>query len=262
MSKLGRLARGLSTVSRWSGAAIVAGLALGISTSATAQERTFSERAKEYWEKVVAGLESGAKSAGDEYHRLKSEAATATGPARAKMAAEMEAAGKKWAAAREKLATSLDHHAHAVHDEIKSLEEKASTATGPARAKMAAEAETLRKHLNAAREKVSAAFSSNMKAAGDEYAHLKDEAGKASDDARAKLRPRMDRLKAEWSSNREKLSAYLKEDLKRTEEDLHKLKDATTETAEAAKEKITRKLHELRDKSDSLAKDKLADESE
>ena len=262
MLKLARLGRGLSMASRSWGGLILAGLALGIATPASAQEKTFSERAKEYWEKVVAGMESGAKSAGDEYHKLKAEAATATGPARAKMAAEMEAAGKKWAAAREKLSASLEHHAHSVHEEIKALEEKTATATGPARAKMAAEAEALRKHWNVAREKVSAAFSSNMKAAGDEYAHLKDEAGKASEETRAKLRPRMERLKAEWSSNREKLSAYLKEDLKRTEEDLHKLKDATSETAEAAKEKLTRKLHELRGKSDALATEKLTDDSE
>jgi len=211
---------------------------------------------------VVSGMESGAKSAGDEYHKLKAEAAEATGPARAKMAEKMEAAGKKWAAAREKLAASLERHAHEVHDEIQALEEKTKTASGPARARMAAEAETLRKHWNAAREKVSAAFSSNLKAAGDEYAHLKDEAGKATDDTKAKLKPRMERLKAEWSTNRDKLSAYLKEDLKRTEEDLHKLKDATTETAEAAKEKLTRKLHELRGKSDALAKEKLTDDAE
>lgn len=262
MSNQAGLGRGLSAGSRPWIVAIVAGLALGSSASAPAQEKTFSERAREYWERVVAGLESGAKSAGDEYHKLKSEAATATGPARARMAAEMEAAGKKWAAAREKLAASLERHAHEVHDEIKALEEKASKASGPAREKMSAEAETLRKHWNAAREKVGAAFSANMKAAGDEYAHLKDEAGKATDDAKAKLKPRMERLKGEWSANREKLSAYLKEDLKRTEEDLRKLKDATTETAESAKEKLTKKIHELRGKSDELAREKLTDDSQ
>jgi ElaB/YqjD/DUF883 family membrane-anchored ribosome-binding protein len=262
MSNRAGLARVPSTRPRAWGVAIVAGLAVGIPTSASAQEKTFSERAKEYWEKVVSGLESGAKSAGDEYHKLKAEAATATGPAREKLAAEMEVLGKKWAAAREKLATSLEHHAHEVHDEIKALQEKAAKASGPAREKLAAEEEKLREHWHAAREKVSAALSSNMKAAGDEYAHLKGEAGKASEEAKAKLRPRMDRLKAEWSKDREKLSAYLKEDLKRTEEDLHKIGDASSEAARAAKEKLTRKLHDLRGKADSLAEDKAPDDSE
>ena len=170
----------------------------------------------------------------------------------------MEAAGKKWAAAREKLATSVERHAHEVHDEIKALEEKASTASGPAREKLKAEGEKLREHWHVAREKVSAALSSNMKAAGDEYAHLKDQAGKASEETRAKLGPRMEKLKAEWSRNREKLGAYLKEDLKRTEEDLHKLGDATSETARAAKEKLTRKLHELRGKADSAGRREVA----
>ncbi len=262
MSNQAGLARGPSTRPRTWCVAIVAGLALGISASASAQEKTFSERAREYWEKAIAGMESGAKSAGDEYHKLKAEAATATGPAREKMAAEMEVVGKKWAAAREKLATSLERHAHSVHDEIQALEEKTSKASGPAREKLAAEAESLREHWHDAREKVRGALHTNMKAAGDEYAHLKDEAGKASEETRAKLRPRMDRLKAEWSKDREKLSTYLKDDLKRTEEDLHKAGDATSEAARAAKEKLTRKLHELRDKSDSLAEDKAPGDSE
>lgn len=260
MSKRNGSDRGLATGWGSWGVWIVAGLALAGTASAGPQERTFSERAKEYWEKVVAGMESGARSAGEEYHKLKAEAASATGPAREKLAAEMEAAGKKWAAAREKLSTSLERHAHEVHDEITALEAKASTASGPAREKLSAEAESLRKHWHAAREKVGAAFSSNMKAAKGEYAHLKDEAGKASESTRAKLQPRLDRLKAEWSSNRDKLSAYLKDDLKRTEDDLHKLGDATSETAKAAKEKLTRKLHELRGKSDALAADTPPDE--
>jgi hypothetical protein len=266
MSNRDGSSRGLATGSRPWGVRIVAGLALGLALAgpslARAQEaeKTFSERVKEYWEKVVAAMESGAKSAGDEYHKLKAEAATATGPARARLAEEMEAAGKKWAAAREKLAASLERHAHEVHDEIQALEHKAATASGPAREKLAAQAESLRKHWHSAREKMSAAFSSNMKAAKDEYAHLRDQASKATEDTRAKLQPRMDRLKAEWSANREKLSAYLKEDLRRTEEDLHKLGDATSEAAKAAKEKLTRKLHELRGKSDALAAEPLLDE--
>jgi hypothetical protein len=249
----------------WSwGVWIVAGLGLILALAgARAQEpeRTFSERVKEYWEKAIAAMESGAKSAGDEYHKLKAEAATATGPARAKLAEEMEVASRKWSAAREKLSASLERHAHEVHDEIQALEQKAATASGPAREKLSAEAETLRKHWNSAREKVGAAFSTNMKAAKDEYAHLRDEASKATEETRAKLRPRMARIKAEWSANREKLTAYLKEDLRRTEEDLHKLGDATSEAARAAKEKLTRKLHELRGKSDALAAEPLLDES-
>lgn len=260
MSNRSGLARGFAMRSRSWAVAIVAGLTLGGSATAVAQEKTFSERAKEYWEKVVAGMESGAKSAGDEYHKLKAEAAEATGPAREKMAEKMEAAGKKWAAAREKLATSLERHAHSVHDEIKALEEKTEKAAGPAREKLAAERDRLHEHWVVAREKIGAALSSNMKAAGDEYVHLKDRAGKASEEARAKLAPRMDRLKAEWSKDREKLGAHLKEDLKRTEEELHKLGDATSETARAAREKLTRKLHELRGKADTLAEEKSLDD--
>lgn len=255
-------ARRLAAAPGWWGVAIVAGLALGGPALARAQERerTFSERARDYWERVVAGLESGARSAGDEYHKLKAEAATATGPAREAMAAKMEAAGRKWAAAREKLAASLDRHAREVHDEIKSLEAKAATASGPARERMAAEAESLRKHWHAAREKVAAAFSSNMKAAGDEYAHLKEEAGRASEETKARLRPRMDRLRDEWSANRDKLSAHLKEDLKRTEDELHRLGDATSEAAGSAREGLTRKLREIRGKADTLAAEKAPDE--
>jgi ElaB/YqjD/DUF883 family membrane-anchored ribosome-binding protein len=261
MSNRGKSALSLSAARSW-GVLIVTGLALAGSASALAQEKSFSERVKDYWERVVTGLESGAKSAGDEYHTLKSRADTATGPAREKLAEEMEVAGKKWAAAREKLASSLERHAHEVHDEIKALEERSATATGPAREKMAAEAESLRKHWGAAREKMSAALSSNMKAAGDEYAHLKDEAARATDEARSKIRPRMERLSAEWAKNREKLSNHLKADLKRTEEELQRLGNATSETAEAAKEKLTRKLHELRGKSDALAAAKAPDEAQ
>jgi hypothetical protein len=246
-------------VSRSLVALVAAGLALACTTPAAAQEKTFTERAKEYWEKVLTALESGAKSAGDEYHKLKAEAATASGPAREKLAKEMEVAREKWAAAREKLTASLEHHAHAANEELKALEAKASTASGSAREKWDAEAEVLRKHWEKAREKVSTAFSSNMKAAGDEYAHLRDEATKATEDAKTKLRPQMEKLKAEWATNRDKLIAFLKEDLRRTEEDLHKIGESTSEAAKALKEKLTRKLHELREKYDSLTNEKLAD---
>src|ERR1700761_3910014 len=61
---------------------VVAGPAPGGAATSFAQEpeKTFAERAKEYWGKVVSGMESGAKAAGDEYHKLKTEAAEATGP--------------------------------------------------------------------------------------------------------------------------------------------------------------------------------------
>ncbi len=239
---------------------MVVGLALGSQACAVAQDKTFSERAKEYWENVVTGMESGAKSTKDEYHKLKAETAGATGPAREKMAAEMEVLSKKWASAREKLATSVDRHAHAIHEEMKTLEDKTEKATGPAREKMASEMESLRDRWHAAREKASTTYSSNMKAAGEEYTHLKGEASKATENARAKLAPRMERLKAEWSTSREKLSAYLEDDLKRTKEDLHKLEGATSDAAKAAKEKLTRKYHELRDRSEALVKDKSLDD--
>ena len=66
----------------------------------------------------------------------------------------------------------------------------------------------------------------------------------------------------EWVKNREKLSNHLKADLKRTEEELQRLGNATSETAEAAKEKLTRKLHELRGKTEALAAAKAPDEAQ
>ena len=253
----------MSSRNRSWGLVIVVVVALGGAATAAAQEpeKTFAERAKEYWEKVVSGMESGAKSAGDEYHKLKAEAAEATGPAREKLGAKMEAASKKWASAREKLSTGLEKHAHAVREEIKGLEEKAEKKSGPAREKLVAEKEKLHEHWVAAREKIGAAYTSNMKAAHDEYAHLKEHAGKATEDTKAKLAPRMERLKAEWSKDREKLGNYLKDDLKRTEEDMHKLGDATSEAGKAAKEKLTKKYHELRGKSDALAAENSLDDA-
>src|SRR5258708_3856532 len=158
----------------------VAGLVT--SAGAFAQEetgKTFLERAKEYRDKIVAGMESTAKASGEEYRKLKAEAATATGPAREKMADKMETLGKKWAAAREKLADGLDAHVHSVGDEMKKLQEKAAAAKGPAREKLDAEMEKLRGEWNVTREKISAAHASNMKAAGEEFAHLKEQSGTA-----------------------------------------------------------------------------------
>ena len=110
--------------------------ALGTSTTAFAQEKlekTFAERAREYRDKIVASMESTAKAAGDEFSKLRSEATKATGPAREKLTADLEALSKKWAAAREKLAVSLDTHMHSIGEDIKRLEEKAAKATGSAR---------------------------------------------------------------------------------------------------------------------------------
>ena len=57
--------------------------ALGTSAPAFAQEKseqTFAERAREYRDKIVASMESTAKAAGDEYHKLRSEATKASRP--------------------------------------------------------------------------------------------------------------------------------------------------------------------------------------
>ena len=147
-------------------AAMLLFAALETSAPAFAQEKsekTFAERAKEYREKIVASMESTAKAAGDEYHKLRSEATKATGPARGKVAAEMETLSMKWSAAREKLEASLDAHMHSVGEEIKMLEEKAAKATGSAREQTSTEREKIREEWNLAHEKMSAVFSSNMK---------------------------------------------------------------------------------------------------
>ena len=46
----------------------------------------------------------------------------ASGPAREKMVAEMDVLSKKWAIAREKLATTLELHMHTLGEEVKELE--------------------------------------------------------------------------------------------------------------------------------------------
>jgi hypothetical protein len=48
-----------------------------------AADETVGERLKEYWAKAVAKMESGARATGDEYHKVREEAAKASGPARA-----------------------------------------------------------------------------------------------------------------------------------------------------------------------------------
>ena len=117
-----------------------------------AADETVGERLKEYWAKAIAKMESGAKATGDEYHKVKEEAAKASGPAREKLAAEMEVLSKKWAIAREKLATTVELQMHSLGEDYKSLEEKAAKATGPAREKMDAKMEKLHEEwLGAAR---------------------------------------------------------------------------------------------------------------
>ncbi|MGP0066785.1 MAG: hypothetical protein ACLQGP_24740 [Isosphaeraceae bacterium] len=225
-------------------------------------EKTVSERVKEYWEKLTAKMESGAKAAGDEYHKLKDAAAKESGPAREKMATQMEHLSKKWAIAREKLATSVELHMNSLHDELQELKEKADKSTGPAREKMAAEMEKLHEQWTAARAKTEATLSANLHSSREEIEHLKEHAAGAAKDAKAKLAPRMERLKAEFRKNRDKLADYLEADLEHTKEDMKKLGEATSNAAKDAKEKLMKKYHELTAKSEELAKEKSADETD
>jgi polyhydroxyalkanoate synthesis regulator phasin len=243
--------------------ATLAMVSLGLAGPVVAQEpaeKKFSQRLKDYWDKLVAQTESTAKAAGDEYHKLKDETAKSSGPAREKLAAEMEDVRKKWAVAREKLAHALEFRMNALHEEFKTLDEKAKKESGPAREKMAAEMEKLHEEWIAARAKVVATLSANLKSSREELEHLKAHASSAAEKAKAKLSPRMDRLKAEFHKNREKLAAFLKADLKQTEEDMKKLGEATSHTAKLAKEKLLKKYHELKATSDELAKEQAAEE--
>ena len=159
-------------------------------------------------------------------------------PGREKLSAEMEVLSKKWAIAREKLATTVELQMNSLGEEFKTLEEKADKASGPAREKMHAEMKKLHEEWTAAREKMEGTLSSNLKSSREEIEHLKEHVSDATEDAKAKLGPRMERLKAEYHKNREKLVAYLEADLKQTEEDMAKLRDATSNAAKAAKEKL------------------------
>jgi hypothetical protein len=226
-----------------------------------APEKTVGEHIKDYWQKLIAKTESGAKAAGDEYHKLRDEVAKASGPAREKMAAEMEVLSKKWAAAREKLAASIELNMNALGEEFKALEEKASKASGPAREKMAAEMDKLHDQWIAARAKMEATLSSNLKSSRAEIEHLKEHVARATEDARAKLGPRMERLKSELRRDREKLIAFLEADLKQTKEDMEKLGAATSNAAKLAKEKLSEKYHELEAKIEELTREKSSEES-
>ena len=79
--------------------------ALGTSAPPSAQEKseqTFAERARAYRDKIVASMESTAKAAGDEYHKLRSEATKATGSAREKMSAALDLRAQSDELAKEK----------------------------------------------------------------------------------------------------------------------------------------------------------------
>jgi hypothetical protein len=227
-----------------------------------AADRTVRQRIKEYWERLIAKTEAGARAAGDEYHKLKDEAAKASGPAREKMAAEMDVLSRKWARAREKLAHSTESRMHWLGEEVKVLEEKAGKATGSARAKLAAEREKLHEEWQGARAKLEATLSANLKSSRDEIESLKEHLSGATENTKAKLRPRMERLKAEFHKDREKLAEYLEADPKRTEEDLEKLRGATSGAAHRAKEALSKKAHDIKEKIEQLHKERLAEQSE
>jgi polyhydroxyalkanoate synthesis regulator phasin len=224
--------------------------------------KTVKEHLKEYWDKLVAKTESSARAAGDEYHKLREEAAKASGPAREKLSADMEALSKKWAIAREKLATSVELQMHSLGDEAKELEEKAAKASGPAREKMAAELKKLHEEWETVRAKMEATLSSNLKSSREEIHHLQEHLATATAETKAKLGPRMERLKAEFHKNREKLIAYLEADLKQTKEDMEKLGEATTSAAKHAKEVLSKKYHELSARIEELMKEKAPGETD
>ena len=119
-------------------------------------------------------------------------------PAREKLSAEMEVLSKKWAIAREKLATTVELQMNSLGEEFKELEEKADKATGPTREQMDAEMKKLHEEWTAAREKMESTLSSNLKSSREEIEHLKEHVSDATADAKAKLGPRMERLKAEY----------------------------------------------------------------
>src|SRR5262249_5612224 len=179
----------------------------GAKPAVAAQEpsgKTAAEHIKEYWEKLIAGMESAARATGEEYHKLKDEAARASGPAREKAVEKMEALSKKWAAARAKVAAGIETRMHSLGEEAAELEDKAARASGPAREKMAAELEKLHGQWNAARAKMEVTLSSNLKSSREEFETFKKHAADASEEARAKLAPHLDRLKAEYRKDRDK----------------------------------------------------------
>jgi ElaB/YqjD/DUF883 family membrane-anchored ribosome-binding protein len=225
-----------------------------------AAEQTVGERLKEYWHRTIARMESSARAAGDEYHKVKDEAASASGPAREKLVERMEGLSRKWAIAREKLATSVELHMHSLGEEYASLEGKARTSTGSAREKIDAEMEKLHEDWLGARAKMEATLSSNLKSSHEEIEHLKEHLSGASEGARAKLGPRMERLKAEFHKDREKLGEYLEADLKRTRDEMEKIGQGTSNNARRAREKLSKKFQELRAKLEEFHRENVAEE--
>ncbi|MHB1556846.1 MAG: hypothetical protein ACYC61_05110 [Isosphaeraceae bacterium] len=235
----------------------------GTTAPALAQEsepKTFRERIGEYWHRTVNRMESGARAAGDEYLKVKDEAARASGPAREKLVEKMAVLSRKWAIAREKLATSVELHAHSLGEEYAAIEEKARKSTGSAREKLAAEKEKLHDEWLAARAKLEATLSSNMKSSHDEIDHLKEHLAGASESARAKLGPHLAQLRTEFHKDREKLTEYLEADMKRTRDEMEKLGETTSNTAREAREKLSAKYQELRARLQDLHERNKADE--
>ncbi len=72
----------------------------------------------------------------------------------------------------------------------------------------------------------------------------------------------MERLRAEFHKDREKLVEYLEADLKQTEEDLAKLRGATSDAAHRAMETLSKKAHDLKEKIETLHKERVAEDSE
>ena len=104
-------------------------------------------------------------------------------------------------------------------------------------------------------------LSSNLKSSHDEIEHLKEHVSSATESAKAKLGPRMERLKAEFHKNHQKLTEYLEADVKQTREDMEKLGEATSTAAAHAKEKLSTKFHELRARLEELHKENKTDEA-
>jgi uncharacterized protein YicC (UPF0701 family) len=154
----------------------------------------------------------------------------------------------------------VEQHAKSLKEEIKTLEEKADKASGPAREKMSEEMHKLHEQWIDARAKMGATLSSNLKSTREEFETLKKHAADATQDAKAKLGPRMDRLKAEYHKDYEKLVAFLKADLEQTKKDMEKLGEATSNAARLAKEKLSQKYHELEAKIEELTREKPPEE--
>lgn len=222
--------------------------------------KTVGEHIKEYWDKLISKSESAAKASGEEYHKLKERAAKASGPARAKLAAEMEALGKKWSETQARLAAGIELRMHTLSEEIATLEEKAKEASGPSRAKMDAEVAKLRSEWEVARRKMGATLDSGLKASQEQFRHLQEQAAGATTEARAALKPRMERLAAEWRKDRERLTAFLEADLERTKVEMKKLGAETSAAAHRAREAMERKSHELTAKIKELTKESAPDD--